>query len=205
MTENEGFSRNKIMASFRDHLSLVKECEQFSGKIYEMKEALLASISSGKTIFWYGNGGSAADSQHMAAELVSRFKLERRGISSIALSTDTSILTAIGNDYAFDKIFERQVEALVRPGDVCIGLSTSGNSKNVYSAHKKAQAIGATTLSLLGCDGGVIDAASDLSIVVPSNDTPRIQEVHTLVSHIICDLVEVQFAANEAKVALENA
>ena len=179
-----------IKKNFDEHVQLVNSCVSFSDKIEQISNVIYSAIQNKAKVLWYGNGGSAADSQHMAAELVSRFKKERRAIASIALTTDTSILTAIGNDYTFDNIFERQVEALVRPGDICIGLSTSGSSKNVYLAHKKAQEIGAITVSLLGNGGGTIKEVSDNSLIVPSSDTPRIQEVHTLFSHIICELVE---------------
>ena len=126
----------------------------------------------------------------MAAELVSRFKLERKALRSQALTTDTSILTAIGNDYSFGDIFKRQVEATVRPRDVCIGLSTSGNSDNVCQGHIAARNAGATTLSLLGNDGGKINEVSDHAIIIPSNDTPRIQEAQSLIAHMLCDLIE---------------
>ena len=141
-------------------------------------------------------GGSAADSQHMAAELVSRFRLERKVIRSVALTTDTSILTAIGNDYSFDKIFQGRLKHLFVQGDICIGLSTSGNSTNVYKAHCRAREIGAKTLSLLGNDGGKIASVSELSIIVPSSDTARVQEVHTFISHILCDLIEREVFIN---------
>lgn len=137
-----------------------------------------------------GNGGSAADAQHLAAELVSRFKKERKALAAIALTTDTSILTAIGNDYGFDYVFSRQIEALAQPDDVVIGISTSGNSPNVLLAMEKAMEIGAKTIGLSGKDGGKLVAVSSLCIVAPSNDTPRIQEAHITIGHIICDLVE---------------
>lgn len=172
------------------HLEIIKRCKKFVPEINRMAHIIYQSILSGGCVYWYGNGGSAADAQHMAAELVSRFKAERRAIGSVALTTDTSILTAIGNDYTFDNIFQRQVEALVKKQDVCIGLSTSGNSKNVYKAHVQAKKSGAKTVSLLGSNGGMIKEVSDLSIIVPSSDTPRIQEAHTLFAHIICELIE---------------
>ena len=133
----------------------------------------------------------------MAAELVSRFKLERKALRSQALTTDTSILTAIGNDYSFADIFKRQVEATVRPGDVCIGISTSGNSDNVYQGHIAARNTGAITLSLLGNDGGKIKEVSDRTIIVPSSDTPRVQEAQSLIAHMLCDLVEQSMSVND--------
>ena len=137
-----------------------------------------------------GNGGSAADAQHIAGELVGRFKKERKAIPAISLSTDTSILTAIGNDYGFEKVFERQIEALGNKGDVVIGISTSGNSENVYRAMKLAKKMGLTTIGLLGNDGGKIKNLSDIALVVPSKNTPRIQETHITIGHIICEGVE---------------
>jgi D-sedoheptulose 7-phosphate isomerase len=137
-----------------------------------------------------GNGGSAADAQHFVAEIVGRFKLERRGLPAIALSTDTSILTAIGNDYGFDKVFSRQVEALASPGDLVIGISTSGNSPNVLLALQLARQAGCSTVGLLGKDGGSIKDVCDLALVVPTNDTPRVQEGHITIIHIVCDLLE---------------
>lgn len=183
-----------IEAIFESHASLINRCRGLIPLINQAASLIIQAINNDRVIYWYGNGGSAADAQHMAAELVSRFRKERQAIASVALTTDTSILTAIGNDYSFDKIFQRQVEGLARAGDVCIGLSTSGNSQNIYNAHKQAQHQGAITISLLGNNGGMIKNVSELSIVVPSDDTPRIQEVHTLFSHIICELVETSCA-----------
>ena len=179
-----------INQSIDDHMALVAQFVSFTKEIETISLKIIETLENNGGIFWYGNGGSAADAQHMAAELVSRFKLERQAFKSQALTTDTSIITAIGNDCHFDDIFKRQVEAQVTSKDLCIGLSTSGNSKNVFKGHQAAKAVGATTVSLLGCDGGVIKSVSDYSIVVPSKDTPRVQEVHTLISHIVCDIVE---------------
>jgi D-sedoheptulose 7-phosphate isomerase len=146
-----------------------------------------------------GNGGSAADAQHLAAELVSRFRIERRALPAIALTTDTSILTAISNDYDYERVFSRQVEALGRPGDILIGISTSGNSRNVRAAMLAARSCEMACLGLLGSGGGAILSACDLAIVVPSSDTPRIQEVHIAIGHVLCDLVESRIAAPLAR------
>jgi len=173
-----------------DHQQLIEKLWGFEETILNISTLLIKSVQENRTIFWYGNGGSASDAQHMAAELVGRFKRERRALKSIALTTDSSILTAVGNDYGYEHIFRRQVEAFAAPGDICIGLSTSGNSENVSLAHKQAKEQGATTISLLGNDGGKIKGVSDLSVVVPSKNTARIQEAHTLISHTLCDLVE---------------
>lgn len=148
------------------------------------------ALKSGRKVLLMGNGGSAADAQHIAAELVSRFKKERKAIPAISLSTDTSILTAIGNDYGFEKIFERQIEALGEKGDVVIGISTSANSENVYRAMKLAKEKGLITIGLLGNDGGKIKGLSDIALIVPSKNTPRIQEAHITIGHIICEEVE---------------
>lgn len=137
-----------------------------------------------------GNGGSAADAQHMAGEFVNKFKIERNPAPCIALTTDTSILTAIGNDYSFDEVFSKQVKAYGRENDVLIGISTSGNSKNVIRAVEAARDKGVYAIGLLGGDGGKLGACCDLSIVIKSNNTPRIQESHILIIHIICEIVE---------------
>ena len=152
----------------------------------ELKKTVADTLSG----ILMGNGGSAADSQHIAAELVGRFKKERRAIPAIALTVDTSSLTALGNDYGFDSIFERQVEAHARENDAVVGISTSGNSENVVRALKKANEIGAETIGLVGNNGGKIKEVANLSIIVPSNDTARIQEVHITIGHIICELIE---------------
>lgn len=158
--------------------------------IAETAELLVSRFKDGSKLLIMGNGGSAADAQHFAAEIVGRFKLERAALPAVALSTDTSILTAIGNDYGFDAVFSRQVEALATAGDVVIGISTSGNSPNVLKALELARGRSCRTVGLLGKDGGSIKAACDLALIVPSSDTPRIQEGHITIIHIICDLVE---------------
>lgn len=145
--------------------------------------------NDGKTLI-AGNGGSAADAQHIAAEFVSKFYFDRPGLSSIALTTDTSTLTAIGNDYGYDELFARQIEANGRLGDVFIGISTSGNSKNILKALEKAKAMGIVTIGLTGEGGGDMVNICDYCIRVPSSSTPRIQEAHILIGHIICSVVE---------------
>ena len=149
------------------------------------------ALRRGNKLLVFGNGGSAADSQHIAAELVGRYARERRGLPAIALTTDTSILTSVGNDYGFEHIFARQVEALAAPGDVALGISTSGNSPNVKLGLLCARRIGGvTTAAFLGKTGGDIRAVVDHAIVIPSNDTARIQECHITLGHILCELVE---------------
>jgi D-sedoheptulose 7-phosphate isomerase len=156
-------------------------------------EEIVKALKSGNKLLICGNGGSAADAQHIAAELVGRYKLERRGLPAIALTTDTSILTAWSNDYSFDTLFERQVEALAKKGDVLLGISTSGNSSNVLKAFEKGKEIGTINISLTGREGGKLKQISDVNINSPSENTPRIQECHVLAYHIICELVEKEF------------
>lgn len=152
--------------------------------------ALVNCFKRGNKVLICGNGGSAADAQHIAAELVGRYNLERSGLPAIALTTDSSILTAWSNDYNFESVFARQVEALAKKGDVLIGISTSGNSKNVINALRKGREIGTINISLTGKDGGKIKPLSDININVHSSSTPRIQECHMLAYHIICEIVE---------------
>ena len=167
-----------------------KVAETMAGDIQKAIDLISDAIKSGKKVLLMGNGGSAADTQHIAGELVGRFKKERKAIPAISLSTDTSILTAIGNDYGFEKVFERQIEALGNKGDVVIGISTSGNSENIYRAMKLAKEIGLITIGLLGNDGGKIKELSDIPLIVPSKNTPRVQESHITIGHIICEGVE---------------
>jgi D-sedoheptulose 7-phosphate isomerase len=148
------------------------------------------TLQVGGKILFCGNGGSASDSQHLAAELTGRFIKDRKPLGAIALTTDTSALTSIANDYAFDDVFARQVMALGRAGDLLVGISTSGNSKNVIRAVEEAKALGMTSVGLLGRDGGQLRALCDLAIVVPSEATARIQESHILIGHTLCGLIE---------------
>ena len=148
------------------------------------------SLKNQGKVMVFGNGGSAADAQHFAGEIVGRYKRERRGYPAIALTTDTSIITSVANDYSFDAIFSRQIEALGKKGDIAFGISTSGNSKNVIEGIKKAKELGISTICLLGKDGGKLKDLAELSIVIPSDNIPRIQETHILIIHIICEEVE---------------
>lgn len=182
---------NEISRQMKAHIEVVRSVEeQLAEAITASVEMLVDALRNGKKILLMGNGGSAADAQHFAAEMVGRFLMERKALPAIALTTDTSILTAVGNDYGFDEIFKRQVEALAEPGDVVFGISTSGKSVNVKRAIEAGKNIGAKTLGLLGCDGGDIASVVDLHLTVPSSETPRIQEAHLVIIHIICDLVE---------------
>ncbi len=167
-------------------------------EIVRVADILINACKKGNTIFWFGNGGSAADAQHLACELVSRFFLERKALSSIALTTNTSELTAIANDYDFNTIFSRQIEALVKPGDVVIGISTSGNSSNVIEGIRAAKRLGAITVAFTGATGGKLRGEADYLLSVPSDVTPHIQEAHIMIGHVLCYLVEKElFGKNE--------
>jgi len=153
-------------------------------------EKIVDCYRNGGKLILFGNGGSAADAQHIACELVGRFLKERRPLFAVALNTNSSVLTSIGNDYGYDRIFERQVEASAKPEDVVIGISTSGNSPNIIRAIEAAHRIGSTTIGMTGLSGGLLKGAADILLNVPSGETPRIQESHILIGHIICELVE---------------
>ena len=151
---------------------------------------IATSIKNGGTLFWCGNGGSAADSKHLAAELVGRFKKDRQALRSIALTTDTSVLTCVADDYTFEDVFSRQLEASGRSGDLLVAISTSGNSDTVLRVLRAAKELSIKTIALLGKDGGHANALADRAIVIPSDSTARIQEAHILIGHILCDLIE---------------
>ena len=165
-------------------------------RIVCVAQLLVDTYKAGGKTLWAGNGGSAADAQHMATELVSKFRLERRGLPSLALTVNTSTLTAVGNDYGYERVFARQVEAFGKAGDVFIGISTSGNSVNLMKALEACKACGVVTVALVGAKACAMDAY-DYVIHIPSEDTPRIQECQTLIGHILCDAVEQSlFGAN---------
>lgn len=173
-----------------EHISVISRLSSQQPVLERIAAEMTRAILGGNKILWCGNGGSAADSQHMAAELVGRFRRERRGLASIALTTDTSILTSIANDYGFEDVFRRQVEALCVSGDVVVGISTSGGSRNVCSALEAAGTMGAYTVAFTGADGGALAALADATLCIPSRDTARIQEGHALCGHMLCDWVE---------------
>jgi D-sedoheptulose 7-phosphate isomerase len=177
----------KIMS---ESSSLILSSKNLSEKIEQTVNAIVECIKKGNKMVIFGNGGSAADAQHIAAELIGRFQRERESIPAISLTTDSSIITSLANDYSFDVIFSRQCESLVSKGDVVLGISTSGNSKNVENGIITSRKKGAITIGLLGGDGGIIKNVVDISIEIPSKNTARIQEVHRVIYHIICDLVE---------------
>jgi D-sedoheptulose 7-phosphate isomerase len=180
-----------IKKNFSEHLDVINEVLNSNiDSINVFGDSLTTCLENNGTIFWCGNGGSASDSQHISAELVGRFKKDRRALKSIALTTDTSILTSVGNDYGFEEIFSRQFEALGTSKDILVGISTSGNSENIIRAFQTAKRLGAMTLSLTGNDGGILRQISDYSLVVKSQSTARIQEAHILIGHILCDIIE---------------
>ncbi len=158
--------------------------------IEEMARITVRCLRSGNTVYLIGNGGSAADAQHIAGEMVGRFERDRKALPVLALTTDTSVITAIANDYGYDRCFERQVEAFVKDGDMVIGISTSGNSEGILRAIRRAREKGAVTMGLTGQDGGDLKGLVDVCLQVPSQNTPRIQECHAMVGHILCSIVE---------------
>lgn len=172
------------------HVVMFNALEPLFPLISDVGIAMQNCIKNGGKILLMGNGGSAADSQHIAAEIVGRYKKERKGLAAIALTTDTSILTSVGNDYGYDYIFARQIEGLCRPEDLVIGITTSGNSKNVVSAIEAANEIGATTVGLTGGSGGRLTALCNYNIVVPADVTARIQEAHIFIGHCLCEILE---------------
>jgi len=182
------YIKNSIQDSINTKDKILKDNDLML-KILEVAEICIAAYKSGNKVILAGNGGSAADAQHIAAEFVSRFMYDRPSLSAISLTTDTSMLTAIGNDYGYERIFERQLEANAKSGDVFIGITTSGNSANVLRAIERAKMLGLVTVGLAG-NGGKIQTLCDYLISVPSNSTPRIQESHILIGHIICGMVE---------------
>ncbi len=159
-------------------------------KLIEVIHLIARCFESGNKLFFFGNGGSAADAQHLAAEFVNRYLLDRPALPAIALTTDTSILTSISNDTDFSEVFSRQLLALGKQGDMAIGITTSGNSPNILKAFEVAKRMGMKTIALVGRDGGEVAKVADLSLIVPSQSTPRIQETHILIGHILCEMVE---------------
>ena len=187
-----------IKFEFEEHLKTSQATFESIGHSVEVAAKLcLDCLKNGNKILLFGNGGSAADAQHIAAELVGRYKTERKGLAAIALTTDTSALTAISNDYGYDCVFDRQVEALANTGDVAIGISTGGSSANVASALKLAKDLDCKTIGFSGRGGGEMNELCDINIVVPAQGTARIQEMHIVIGHTICHLIDLAFS--EAK------
>ena len=182
-----------IKSELEGHLATIKATFALEADIKKACETAVATLKAGGKILLCGNGGSAADAQHIAAELTGRYKTERGALAGIALTTDTSALTAIGNDYGYEFVFSRQLEALGREGDLLIAIYTSGNSGNVVKALELARKIGIKTIGLSGRTGGAMNELCELNLVVPSNDTPRIQEMHIMIGHIICQAIDDAF------------
>jgi len=184
---------NRISAIVSDSL----ETKQgfFDAHAYEVERAaemISASLKAGGKLLLFGNGGSAADAQHIAGELVNRFLLKRRALPAISLTTDGGVLTCIANDTGFENVFARQIEALGAKGDACLAISTSGTSPNIVAACEQAREQGISVIGLLGRDGGTVASLCDLALIVQSNDTQRIQETHNLIGHILCELIETE-------------
>jgi len=179
-----------IKIAFEQHRGALKLLEEQSSTIVKIACLFSESLEAGGKIIFIGNGGSAADAQHLAAELVGRFRRNRKALAAIALTTDTSILTAVGNDFGFDEVFSRQIEALAKKGDLLVGMSTSGKSKNIIKAIERAKAIGLKSVGFLGKDGGDIKNLVDIDLTISLDDTPSIQEMHILAGHAICGIVE---------------
>lgn len=180
-----------VHAALAGHRAMLDGLAELAPALESLAVRLRGCLAAGGKVVWLGNGGSAADSQHLASEMVGRFRRERGGLASLALTTDTSILTSVGNDYGFEHIFARQVEALCAPPDVLMAISTSGNSANVIRAVESARRLGIHCVGLLGGDGGRLRELCDTALVMPARETPRIQEGHMLVGHILCELMEL--------------
>ncbi len=182
-----------IINEFNEHIQTAKLLHSLADDVAISAKICIDCLKSGGKILIFGNGGSAADAQHFAAELVGRYKTKRKGLPAIAITTDSSALTSIGNDFGFSQIFDRQLEALANKGDVVIGISTSGRSKNVTSALKLASKLDCISIGFSGQGGGEMNKICNINIVSPSNDTPRIQEMHIIIAHTICHLIDQEF------------
>tara|TARA_B100000035_G_C20872993_1_gene497084 strand:- start:232 stop:819 length:588 start_codon:yes stop_codon:yes gene_type:complete len=188
---NKNIYDKYLFKTFEEHSRVLNKSQIVLKKGIKLSsEIIFKSLKKGGTIFWCGNGGSAADSQHIAAEFVGRFKKNRKPLRSIALTTDSSVLTCVSNDYSFEEIFSRQINALGRKGDVLVAISTSGNSKNVKRALIEAHKMGIKTIGLLGKNGGSCKNYVDVPMIIPSNNTARIQEIHILIEHLLCEIIE---------------
>ena len=185
--------KKSIEISILESTKIIKNSSIHISEIEESVNEIITCLKNGKKIIIFGNGGSAADAQHIVAEFIGRFRLKRKSLPAIALTSNSSILTAIANDYSYNTIFSRQCEALVEKGDVVIGISTSGNSKNVEKGLNVSKKLGGLTIGLLGSKGGTIKKFCDISIIINSSSTPRIQEAHRTIYHIICEEVEKEF------------
>jgi D-sedoheptulose 7-phosphate isomerase len=185
--------RDIIKNEFNAHLKVANLIHNLTDDVAISAQLCIDCLRNGGKILLFGNGGSAADAQHIAAELVGRFKTDRKGLSAIALTTDTSSLTSISNDFGYKQIFSRQVEALAKKGDVVIGISTSGKSDNVINALKLATKLNCHTIGFSGQDGGEMNKICNINLIAPSGDTPRIQEMHILIGHTMCHIIDQEF------------
>lgn len=184
---------HSVKQEFEEHIALAqRSLAQLEPQIIRAADICLEALRRKNKIFFFGNGGSAADAEHLAAEFTGKYQMQRKGLPAISLTSDAAALTSIGNDFGFDAVFSRQLEALAVRGDVCIGITTSGKSQNVTRALEKGRIMGCHTIGLTGKDGGDIVEFCDLSLIVPSDITSRIQEIHILIGHIICNLVETR-------------
>ena len=182
-----------IEKEIAEHLKVAQTMLSLTNKVEIAAQLCIDTLQEGGKLLIFGNGGSAADAQHIAAELVGRYKVNRKGLSALALTTDSSALTAIGNDFGYKSLFDRQVEALANKGDVLIGISTSGKSINVINALKLGSQLQCKTIGFSGNDGGQMNKICDVNLVIPSKDTPRIQEMHIVLGHTICHLIDLEF------------
>ncbi len=183
--------RDKIKDKLLESIQVKEELMRSSiNQIIQIVNCIIECLKRGRKVIFFGNGGSAADCQHLAAEFVGRFKKDRKALAAVALTTDTSIITSLANDYGYEVIFAKQIEALGNKGDVAIGISTSGKAKNVIMGIRKAKEMNLKTICLSGCDGGTLEKAAGMSLIVPSKITARIQEAHITIGHIICELAE---------------
>ena len=194
----KNYIKNQVKLSFETKQAIY-ENEELLNDIEKVSRLCVELYKNNKKTILAGNGGSAADAQHIAAEMVGRYGFDRPSLPSLALTTDTSALTAIGNDYGYDKVFSRQLEGMGQDGDLFIGISTSGNSENIINAFKSAKEKNITTVALTGRDGGEMAKLADIALVVPSNSTPRIQESHILIGHILCDIIEKEIFGDGVK------
>jgi len=186
-----GTKEDAVLKHIEDSIHIKEQLARTSLKVItQIADEIIRAYQKGHKVVWFGNGGSAADAQHLSSELVGKFYIRRKALESIALTANSSILTAVANDYDFSQVFARQVEALVNQGDVAIGISTSGDSQNVVRGIERAKQKGAVTVAFTGATGGRLKTGVDYLVAVPSTDTPRIQESHLMIGHIICYLVE---------------
>lgn len=183
-----------IQSEFNEHINTAKLLHNLTNEVEKCAKLCIDSLKEGGKILIFGNGGSAADAQHLAAELVGRYKAERKGIPAIAITTDSSSITSIGNDFGFQNIFSRQVEALANEGDIAIGISTSGNSRNIIDALIHASKLNCKTIGFCGQDPGAMADICNVTLNAPSSDTPRIQEIHIVFVHTICHLIDQEFS-----------